>query len=249
MKLGAKCSRTFSGGFAFLGLMVAAVPASAGVISPGTIGGAFCEATSAFVQSDDCVGQVTDPKNEANGNPTTLVSYLNQFQVGTVPATAPRTTVPGSIVDENDNPWGDVGQWLGISNQLNVDDGQLPGTSTDGFFTVTGDHLYSGDWTFDLGNLLIDYLVVTVKNGGGWSGYYYDFSDQNISSFTDTWDTLGITTGGPNPTPGPKVSHMYAAYILGDGNPDPDPNPVPLPGTLLLLGLGLASLGASRRRR
>jgi len=235
-----------------MGLLAVAVPVNAGIILPGTIDPNICGSTGSFATYDDCVGQVSAPKVEANGNPSTLVNYLNGVSVdkdGTV----------GFIgSDDETTPWG-VGYWLGISNQLDADLGELPGRSTDGFFTVIVDDRYSGRWSFDLGDLLIDYLVVTVKDGGGWSGYYYDFTEDDISIFSSTWDTLGITTGGGsssgnsgnsgNSDAGPQVSHMYAAYILGSEtpDPDPDPNPVPIPGTLLLLGLGLLTIRVSRR--
>lgn len=237
-------------GCAFMGLLAVSVPVNAGYISPGTVDPNICANTASFATYNDCVGQVSDPKVEANGDPSTLVNYLNGASVDK------EGTIGFIGFNDQTTPWGVPSDWLGISNQLNADVlGELPGTSTDGIFTVTTQDRYSGGWTFDLGNLLIDYLVVTVKDGGGWSGYYYDLTGDDLSIFSSTWDTLGITTGGGSGNAGPEVSHMYAAYIPGgdspepDPDPDPDPNPVPVPGTLVLLGLGLLTLRVSHRAR
>lgn len=231
-------------GGAVMGLLTVAVPVNAGYIAPGTIGGTLCTNTASFTTYNDCIGQVINPKVEANGDPSTLVNYLNGNSID-------KDGTAGFIgFDGTTTPWGVQGDWLGISNQLNAPT-ELPGTSTDGIFTVTADDRYSGGWTFELGGLLIDYLVVTVKDGGGWSGYYFDLTADDINIFSSTWDTLGITTGGGNGKAGPQVSHMYAAYIPGgeipEPDPDPDPNPMPIPGTLLLLGLGLLIIRGSRR--
>jgi len=238
-------------GCAFMGLLAVAVPVNAGYISPGTVDPDICENTASFATYNDCIGQVSDPKVEADGDPSTLVNYLNGDSTD-------KDGTAGFIdFDDEMTPWGVPGDWLGISSQLN-------GTSTDGIFKVTVEDGYSGGWSFDLGDLLIDYLVVSVKDGSGWSGYYYDFTEDDISIFSSTWDTLGITTGGGNGNGNgnkngnekknknknksgnaiPEISHMYAAYITSS-----DPNPVPVPGTLMLLGLGLLTIRVSRRAR
>ena len=237
-------------GSAVMALLAVAAPVNAGYISPSKTGGVDCDNTASFTTYNDCIGQVTSPKDEANGDPTTLENYLNGLSIDK------KDTLGFLGFDDETTPWGVQGDWLGISNQLNAPN-ELPGASTDGFFTVTAKDRYSGGWTFDLGDLIIDYLVVTVNDGGGWSGYFYDFTEaeNDISIFSSTWDTLGITTGSG--TTSPEISHMYAAYITGGGtpdpdpdpNPDPNPNPVPVPGTLLLLGLGLLTLRVSRRAR
>jgi hypothetical protein len=209
---------------------------NAGMISPPAVVGNYsCEATASFASYDDCVGMVTYPSNEAAGNPTKLVTYLNGLGI--------QQNYVGWIGLGMDDPWGVQGDWRDISEPLNA-----PGTSSDNLFAVSGDKT-SGGWSFDAGNLLIDYLLVSVRSSGGWSAYYYDLTDADVTSFASTWDTFGLGTNGANGSTGPDMLHLFAAYIPGDevSLRNEERAAVPLPGTSLLFALGIAILGVARR--
>lgn len=253
IRLGRKAVVPILGG----ALALIAVQVQAGFISPATINFAECGVTSAFIDRTDCVGQVTDPKNDVDGNPRTLLEYLNQGQI-TIGNGKNAVTDPNPYISINPNgvdPWGEVGKWVGISEQINAN-GSISGTSTDGLFTVTEiTGLLGGEWTFQLTQDLISYLVVTVKDGAGWSGYYYDLTSKAVSSFTNTWDTKGITDGSGKAKP--NVSHMFAAYISRPNTLPPPPPPgegpptfsVPEPAPLTLMAMGALLLGWLNRRR
>lgn len=219
-------------------LLAAATTVQAGIIDVATVGSVPCTDTNEFASATDCVGVVTDPNNDVGNNPgsTNLLGFLNG--VG-----------GNSITDNGGTPWGGVanqGNWIGLAEF------GVPGMSSDAnaVFSATSDGAgdQSGDWTFTITQTdwLAAYLVVSVKGGPTWSAYFYDFSAGPVATFTAGWDTLGITTGGQNPRPGPGLSHISAYYLAG---PDGNIPAAPVPGVPALLALGLAGLAASRHIR
>ncbi|MEJ2088157.1 MAG: hypothetical protein P8Y69_06730, partial [Gammaproteobacteria bacterium] len=180
----------------------------AGTITPAEVSLVSCTATAAFAGHDDCVGQVTDPKNDVGASPT-LLDYLNQ-------------SIPGHSITHAGSgaPWGSPGDWVGLTQ---IEDGG--GAHDDGRVRFTsscygGCASRTGTFTIETndGSLLGD-VVVSVKDGAGWSAYL--FEALGVSSFTADWDTLGLTNGAGRP--GPELSHISAYYDTRCMVPEPQP--------------------------
>lgn len=212
----------------------------AGTISPADVDYA-CSNTGAFLARADCVGQVYDPKNDVGGYPT-LLDYLNS-----VDKVVKGVTIDPWIKDPFNAYWGEQGSWVALP-EIQAGAG---GSASEGIATFSYTETVekqNGDWTFSVTGKLLDYVVVSVKSGGGWSAYYYDLTGSSVSSITQTWDTLGVTSGSG--TPGSDLSHI-SAYYVAKRTPGPGPGPgpgIPVPAPLALIGLGAAILGVMRRK-